>query len=57
MEEKKNKIKAVSMKVSLEFKELCDEYRKKIYSVTWESVDYSYPEITRIIAKKIKGTL
>lgn len=42
------------MTVAIEFKQLCDDYKKKISDVTWNAVDYSYVEITRIIAKKIR---
>jgi hypothetical protein len=57
MEKIKKEKKSYPMTVSLEFKQLCDDYRKKVSEVTWNSVDYSYVEITRIITKKIKGTL
>jgi hypothetical protein len=49
-----NKTSSYTMKVDLEFKELCDEYAKKIEQVTWNAVDYSYKEITKILTRKIK---
>jgi hypothetical protein len=48
------KKKAYKMDVDVEFKELCDEYAKKIEAVTWNAVNYSYREITKIIARKWK---
>lgn len=55
-EEKKTKVKfeSISMDVDIEFKQLCDEYKKKISAVTWDAVDYSYREITRILARKVR---
>jgi hypothetical protein len=53
-DKKKNASRGISLKVDMEFKELCDEYKKKISAVTWDAVDYSYAEITRILARKVK---
>jgi len=46
--------KTYKMNVAIEFKQLCDDFSKKIKDVTWNAVDYSYPEITRILTRKLR---
>lgn len=46
---------AVTIKVSPEFKELCDQFEKKINAALWNvGVRIGYPKVTKIMARKIK---
>lgn len=46
--------KIYMMRVSLEFKEICDRLFEKINDRAWNGLDkISYPELTRILAIKI----
>lgn len=51
--EKNNKENdTITIRVSKEFQEFCDEYAKKINHYGWHSLKISYVEVTTAIARR-----
>lgn len=52
--DRKDSDKYVVMRVSKEFKELCDEFAKNMQAKTWDAIIFSDADVTRVLAKKAR---